>query len=128
MLVHVTGQSHCNAIWDDVCPNAQPAARMAHSGEQYPCHACVPSTLQHSVTAGSLRLVVQSGGWASGTPGWLPAARVFLLGSIIFGYFFSATLFLLSARLIGGDKHKLETVMQSGRLHAVGTDFPAWCY
>ena len=66
---------------------------------------------------------MQSGGWTSGTPGWLPAARVFLLGSIVFGYFLSAALFLLSARLIGRDKLKLETVMQSGSLDAVGTDF-----
>ena len=74
-----------------------------------------------------LVLSVQSGNWASGTPGWLPAARIFLLGSIVFGYLFSAALYLLSARLISGDKRKLETVMQSGSLDAVSANF--WfCY
>ena len=70
---------------------------------------------------------MQAGGWASGTPGWLPAARVFLLGSLVFGYLFSATLFLLSARLIHRDRLKLETVCQSGSLDTVCMDFLA-CY
>ena len=74
-----------------------------------------------------LVLGVQSGNWASGTPGWLPAARIFLLSSIVFGYLFSAALYLLSARLISGDKLKLETVMQSGSLDAVSAN--SWfCY
>ena len=68
-------------------------------------------------------LVVQSGNWASGTPGWVPAARSFLLGSIVFGYLLSAALFLLSARLMRHDKARLETVCQSGSLDAVSTDF-----
>ena len=65
--------------------------------------------------------VLQSGNSPSGTPGWVAAARPFLLGSILFGYFFSAALFLTSARLMNRDKLKLETVMQSGTLDAVGT-------
>lgn len=68
-------------------------------------------------------LVVQAGGWVSGTPGWLPAARTFLLGSLVFGYLFSAMLFLISARLIYHDKLKLETVCQSGSLDTVCLDF-----
>ena len=65
--------------------------------------------------------MVQSGGWEDGTPAWLAAARIFLLGSIVFGYLFSATLFLISARLMHHDKLKLETVCQSGSLDAVST-------
>ena len=65
--------------------------------------------------------MVQSGGWEDGTPAWLAAARIFLLGSIAFGYLFSATLFLISARLMHHDKLKLETVCQSGSLDAVST-------
>ena len=59
----------------------------------------------------------------TGTLGWTAAARPFLLGSILFGYFLSAALFLLSARLMSRDKLKLETVMQSGSLDAVSAHF-----
>ena len=65
---------------------------------------------------------MQSGNSPSGTPGWVAAARPFLLGSILFGYFFSAALFLTSARLMKKDKLRLETVMQSGSLDAVSPD------
>ncbi len=68
---------------------------------------------------------MQSGSSPSGSPGWVAAARPFLLGSILFGYFFSAALFLTSARLMKRDKLKLETVMQSGSLDAVSGHFPA---
>jgi hypothetical protein len=68
-------------------------------------------------------LGVQAGNWASGTPGWLPAARIFLLVSLVFGYLFSAALYLLCARLVSGDKLKLEAVMQSGTLDAVSASF-----
>ena len=90
------------------------------------CSALVLSC-NKAMRSDCLVLGVQSGNWASGTPGWLPAARIFLLGSIVFGYLFSAALYLLSARLISGDKLKLETVMQSGSLDAVSAN--SWfCY
>ena len=64
---------------------------------------------------------MQSGSWVDGTPEWLSAARIFLLGAIAFGYLVSATLFLLCARLMRHDKLRLETVCQSGSLDAVST-------
>ena len=67
---------------------------------------------------------VQAGGWYSETPAWLPAARPFLLGSIIFGYLSSAALYLVSARLMHRDLDKLEAVQQAGSLDAVRTSLP----
>ena len=63
--------------------------------------------------------ILQSGGWVSGTPEWLPAARIFLAASIIGGYFVSAAFFLTSARLMGQDRAMLETVLQTGTLDSV---------
>ena len=77
--------------------------------------------------ARSLVPVMQLGNSPSGTPGWVAAARPFLLGSILFGYFFSAALFLTSARLMKRDKLRLETVMQSGSLEAVSPG-SRFCY
>lgn len=62
---------------------------------------------------------MQLGNSPTGTPGWVATARPFLLGSILFGYFFSAALFLTSAALMKRDKLKLETVMQTGSLESV---------
>ena len=63
--------------------------------------------------------ILQSGGWVSGTPEWLPAARIFLAASIIGGYFVSAAFFLTSAHFMGQDQAKLETVLQTGTLDSV---------
>ena len=62
---------------------------------------------------------VQCGNSPTGSPGWVATARPFLLGSILFGYFVSAALFLTSARLMNRDILKLETVTKSGSLDAV---------
>ncbi|CAK0737847.1 hypothetical protein CVIRNUC_000957 [Coccomyxa viridis] len=64
-------------------------------------------------------IYITSGGWVSGTPEWLPAARIFLAASIIGGYFVSAALFLTSAHFISQDQAKLETVLQTGTLDSV---------
>ena len=63
--------------------------------------------------------ILQSGGWVSGTPGWLPAARIFLAASVAGGYFVSAAFFLTSAQSMGQDRAKLETVLQTGTLDSV---------
>ena len=65
--------------------------------------------------------MVQCGNAPAGSPGWVPTARPFLLGSLLCGYFVSAALFLTSARLMKRDILKLETVMQAGSLDAVST-------
>ncbi|CAL5220856.1 g2941 [Coccomyxa viridis] len=64
-------------------------------------------------------IYLMCGNSPTGSPGWVATARPFLLGSILFGYFVSAALFLTGARLMNRDILKLETVTKSGSLDAV---------
>lgn len=55
----------------------------------------------------------QAGGWLSGMPAWLPAAKYYLAGSMIGGYNASIEFYHASARLMSLNTVKLETVTQT---------------